>query len=240
MFNNKNRNNLYSQISDLKNELKQKDKTIDSLKIILKTYVEINSEKNSGLSSYYKKLRKGVVLIVAGGGKSNEQIHQGSGFLISKSGIGITNNHVVAGHDILFAVDYLGIPHLITEILDSNEYKDYVFFQLENQEADYHFCDISNSKPKIGEKCFAISNPHGFENTLTTGVVSSFRGIDTEDEFIQTNTSVAPGSSGAPLFNKKGRVIGVVTSYIKGDNMTFALNIKNLPIREILRHNIYN
>ena len=83
----------------------------------------------------------------------------------------------------------------------------------------------------IGETVFAIGNPFGFSNTVTTGVISatnrSFRVNDTVyHDFIQTDASINPGNSGGPLLNINGELIGVNTAiYAKAQGIGFAIPI---------------
>jgi S1-C subfamily serine protease len=83
----------------------------------------------------------------------------------------------------------------------------------------------------IGETVFAIGNPFGFSNTVTTGVISAInRSIRTEDmvyhDFIQTDASINPGNSGGPLLNIHGNLIGINTAiYAKAQGIGFAIPI---------------
>jgi len=83
----------------------------------------------------------------------------------------------------------------------------------------------------VGETVFAIGNPFGFSNTVTTGVVSATsRSIRSEDmvyhDFIQTDASINPGNSGGPLLNINGELIGINTAiYAKAQGIGFAIPI---------------
>ena len=75
----------------------------------------------------------------------------------------------------------------------------------------------------VGDRVYAIGNPHGLTNTLSDGLVSGVRksgGLD----FIQTNAAISPGSSGGPLLDENGRVVGVTKAYIEeGQNLNLAV-----------------
>ena len=231
----KNSNEKFNKISSLSKKIEQKDKTIDSLKVIINTYKSINKNSSNNLVVHYEYLRKGVVLIIAEGNEV-ALTTQGSGFLLNKSGIGITNYHVIEGHKELYAKDYTGKIYFIKKIIEKDENLDYAIFQLDSYNNYFNYCTISNTRAKIGENCFAITNPHGLENSLTTGVISSYRDLGFKDDIIQTSVPIAPGSSGGPLFNSSGKVIGITTAYVKGDNLTFAININKIPINKILKN----
>ena len=76
--------------------------------------------------------------------------------------------------------------------------------------------------PKVGEKVLAIGNPFGFSGTLTQGIVSR---IDYAKNRIQTDAAINPGSSGGPLLNERGEIIGINQAIYNPDN-----NISNIGI----------
>jgi len=86
--------------------------------------------------------------------------------------------------------------------------------------------------PKIGEGVFAIGNPEGLEQTLSNGIISSYR----EDKtYIQTNTAITHGSSGGPLFNMKGEVIGIISLGKQEGSLFFALSILKIPYSSCIK-----
>lgn len=75
----------------------------------------------------------------------------------------------------------------------------------------------------VGETVYAVGNPHGLEGTFSQGVVSGVRTVGT-DKLIQLTASISPGSSGGPVMNDSGNVIGVsVATFRKGQNLNFAI-----------------
>ncbi len=95
----------------------------------------------------------------------------------------------------------------------------------------------STRRLKVGARVYAIGTPQGLELTISEGIVSGFR----EDEvgrYIQTTAPISPGSSGGGLFDKKGRLVGIMSFYItKGQNLNFALPVEwiaDLPQRHAL------
>jgi serine protease Do len=85
----------------------------------------------------------------------------------------------------------------------------------------------------VGQKVLAIGNPFGFERTLTTGIISR---SDYDRHRIQTDAAINPGSSGGPLINSKGEVIGINQSIYNPDNnksnigISFAVPINSAKI----------
>ena len=91
---------------------------------------------------------------------------------------------------------------------------------------------IGNSKNiKVGQKVLAIGNPFGFSGTLTQGIVSR---IDYKRNKIQTDAAINPGSSGGPLLNTSGEVIGINQAIYNPDNNTSNIGIGfAIPINSV-------
>ncbi len=82
--------------------------------------------------------------------------------------------------------------------------------------------------PEIGERIYAIGNPKGLSGTFSEGIVSGVRNLQLSQE-LQITAPISPGSSGGPVLNSRGQVIGVAyASYSEGQNLNFAIPIKYL------------
>lgn len=78
---------------------------------------------------------------------------------------------------------------------------------------------------QIGDEVYVVGNPEGLVGTFSQGIISAFRGTD----YIQITAPISPGSSGGPVINRYGEVIGVATSFIKeGQNLNFAIPVAKL------------
>lgn len=181
---------------------------------------KIKSPKS--LQDLYEKNKVSVFLIYTSDG---EKYHQGSGFFVSEGGVCVSNYHVFAGtlkgQEIIKTLD--GEEYKISEVISSSKELDYIIFKIENDiNQKFRFLPISNVLPNIGDNVFAIGNPKGLESTLSTGIVSSLRD---ENTLIQTTAEITNGSSGGPLFNMKGEVIGITSSGMGEANLNFAINI---------------
>ncbi|HPA12858.1 MAG TPA: trypsin-like peptidase domain-containing protein [Bacteroidales bacterium] len=144
----------------------------------------------------------------------------GSGFVISSNGIILTNHHVVnnIGEIIVTTPDGKEYP---AKIIGVDAATDIALLKIEASGLNpLTFTDSDRLEP--GQIAIAIGNPLGFQHTVTSGIVSALgRTLRTQsgrliDDVIQTDAAINPGSSGGPLLNSKGHVIGVNTAIIKG------------------------
>ena len=140
----------------------------------------------------------------------------GSGFIIDKKGIVVTNNHVIQGaEDILVSVN--GSTEYKAKLLGADPYMDLAVLQIESKDQFIPVSFGDSDKARIGDWVVAIGNPFGFGGTVTAGIISSRNrdiGLTRYDDFIQTDASINQGNSGGPLFNLNGEVIGINTAII--------------------------
>ena len=134
----------------------------------------------------------------------------GSGFIVSPDGIVLTNAHVVND-----------AAEVTVKLTDKREFKAKVIGIDKPTDVAVLKIDATNlptvkldkaDDVKVGEWVVAIGSPYGFENTVTSGIVSAkWRTLpgDSYVPFIQTDVAVNPGNSGGPLFNMRGEVIGI-------------------------------
>src|SRR5207253_1777785 len=90
---------------------------------------------------------------------------------------------------------------------------------------------------QVGEEVVAIGNPLSLESTVSNGIVSGIRAVkEDSDKYLQITAPISPGSSGGPLFNTAGEVIGITTLHLKGgENLNFAIPINDA--KRLLRTN---
>jgi len=141
----------------------------------------------------------------------------GSGFIISKDGYILTNEHVIAGaKEIYVTINNFEKP-LKATVVGSDHQLDLALLKV-NAGRDLPTLTLGNSDDtKVGEWVIAIGNPYGLDHTVTVGVISAKgRPITIEDRqfknLLQTDASINPGNSGGPLINMKGEVIGINTA----------------------------
>ncbi|MEW6257676.1 MAG: DegQ family serine endoprotease [Pseudomonadota bacterium] len=150
------------------------------------------------------------------GQRSRRVSSLGSGFVIDPSGLIVTNNHVIADADEIYA-NFNDGTKLKAELVGRDPKTDLALLRVtpEKPLTSVKFGD--SDKLRVGDWVMAIGNPFGLGGTLTVGVVSARnRNINSGpyDNFIQTDAAINRGNSGGPLFNMDGEVIGVNTAII--------------------------
>ena len=138
----------------------------------------------------------------------------GSGFIIRKDGLILTNNHVVENaHEI--TVTLTDKQQYKAKILGRDPKTDLAVIKIQTP-ASLPTAPLGDSDElRVGDWVIAIGNPFGLSNTVTSGIVSAKGrsiGAGPYDDFIQTDASINPGNSGGPLFNMAGEVIGINTA----------------------------
>lgn len=138
----------------------------------------------------------------------------GSGFLIDSKGYIVTNEHVIANADKII-VKLNDDNEYTAKIVGKDEMTDIALIKIDAKTA-LPFVKIGNSDTlKVGDWILAIGNPFGLGGSVSAGIVSAkSRDIDagSYDDFIQTDASINRGSSGGPLFNMNGEVVGINTA----------------------------
>ncbi|MDH5717118.1 MAG: trypsin-like peptidase domain-containing protein [Spirochaetia bacterium] len=141
----------------------------------------------------------------------------GSGFIIDKNGYLLTNHHVVENATQIRLKFYNDPNEYEVEVLGSDETTDVALLKIKefkDMSSKIHPIKIGvSNNVKVGQWVLAAGNPFGFDQTISFGIVSA-KGRNLPDapvlnEFIQTDAMIAPGSSGGPLLNLEGEVIGI-------------------------------
>ena len=140
----------------------------------------------------------------------------GSGFIIDKKGIVVTNNHVIQGaDDILVRVE--GDKEYKAKIIGSDPLSDIAVLEIQSSDNFIPVKFGDSDKARIGDWVIAIGNPFGLGGTVTSGIISARNrsiGLSRYEDFIQTDASINQGNSGGPLFDMNGDVIGINTAIL--------------------------
>lgn len=167
----------------------------------------------------YEKINPAIVSVDS---QLSDGLSCGTGCIIDKSGIILTSAHVIdIGKTIIVTMNN-GQNYNAKVLKHLGENKDIALLKIN---APFNFKTVKlgdSEKIKVGQKVLAIGNPFGFSGTLTQGIVSR---IDYAKNRIQTDAAINPGSSGGPLLNTKGEIIGINQAIYNPDN-----NISNIGI----------
>ena len=147
---------------------------------------------------------------------------RGSGFIVSKDGQILTNNHVVDGMDKITVSLQLVDGSKKTyqaRVIGSDPTYDLAVIKIE-PDGELPVLELGDSDAlEVGEYVIAIGNPYGFEQSVTVGVISAKnRSIHAQDvnfdDFLQTDAAINPGNSGGPLIDMDGKVVGINTAIV--------------------------
>ena len=144
---------------------------------------------------------------------------QGSGFIIDRGGVILTNAHVVDQADKV-TVTLKDGRTLQGKVQGVDEVTDLAVIKIEGGSSNLPVAPLGDSNQvQVGDWAIAVGNPLGLDNTVTLGIVSTLDrpssqvGIpDKRLNFIQTDAAINPGNSGGPLLNERGEVIGINTA----------------------------
>ncbi|MDB5346800.1 MAG: peptidase and chymotrypsin/Hap [Schlesneria sp.] len=154
----------------------------------------------------------------------------GSGFVIKADGTVVTNFHVIDGATKAVATFANGKTAEVTSVLFADPDRDLAIIKLADSKS-LPTLALAKQLPRKGEATIAFGSPNGLSFTASEGIVSAIRrpekvGHEPKDgTWIQTSAPISPGSSGGPLLNRKGEVIGVNTLIVtSGQNLNFAVS----------------
>ncbi|MFA5804229.1 MAG: serine protease [Melioribacteraceae bacterium] len=177
----------------------------------------INYERETILLKIYPSLKSNSATNISSESKSSS-----SGFLISESGLIVTNYHAVENSNLIevvfptFSKKYISTIKIkdVKNDITILELKDFVYSSIFDQSIPYSFIDANSVK--IGEEVFTLGFPFGdimgSKSRLSTGRINSQFGIQDDPRLFQISNPLQPGNSGGPLFNNKGELVGLVVS----------------------------
>jgi len=146
--------------------------------------------------------------------QSQQTTNLGSGVVVSAKGHVLTNFHVVEGADEIVVALTDG-RQALAKVIGVDAESDLAVLQIELK--DLPVLDFSSLElPRVGDVVLAIGNPFGVGQTITMGIVSALGraglGINTYENFIQTDAAINPGNSGGALIDTQGRLVGINTA----------------------------
>jgi tetratricopeptide (TPR) repeat protein len=153
----------------------------------------------------------------------------GTGFFVDTEGHLITNHHVLAGKYAADVRTQEGETYSVTAIVAENKSADLLKVRVDIPRREIWPIRIGSELPNIAERVVVVGSPMGLEQTVSEGIVSSIREIPGVGQFFQISAPISPGSSGSPVVNRKGEVIGVATfQFVQGQNLNFAVSGRSI------------
>ena len=199
--------------------------------------------------SVYEKVNRSVVNINttafrrgAWFGQVEPEEGSGSGWVIDKKGLVVTNHHVIVGSDVITVTLSDGDP-IPAEVVGFDKFNDIAVLKIEADAGDLFPVEFGESSDlRVGQKVLAIGNPFGLERTLTVGIVSSLgRTLKSKTnrlmkDIIQTDAALNQGNSGGPLLDNEGKVIGMNTAIasVSGGNTGVGFAVPINTIKRII------
>jgi serine protease Do len=158
-----------------------------------------------------------------------QQERGGSGFIVDRSGLVVTNNHVVEGASAI-AVQLSDGRRFSAELVGRDAPTDLALVRLSTPPPDLPTAKLGDSdRLRVGDWLLAIGSPFGLSTSVSLGILSATArdlGAGPFDEFLQTDAAINPGNSGGPLFDMAGEVVGVNTAIVPsnvGSRIGFAI-----------------
>lgn len=222
-------------------------------RVVANTNVQQNVNEDSAVINAVKTASPAVVSISGKSqsidffGNATNSKTAGTGFLVSKDGLVLTNKHVVSDSNSSYTVYTSNGKQYGARVQAVDPNNDIALLKINASNLAYVSLGNSNSL-QIGQEVIAIGNALGqYQNTVTTGVISALNrsiqagdaygdGIESLSNIIQTDVAINPGNSGGPLVNLDGQVIGINTATDQqGQSIGFAIPIN--AVKTFLQHN---
>ena len=192
-------------------------------------FVAAQSANPTNSAETIAKLKRAVV-IVSTEDKQHQALLQGTGFFISADVIA-TNMHVIRGAGFIKIKMFDGVTRNMQNVIAMNEKEDLALLQLEKPEANVAVLQLAASVPAEGESILVMSNPRGSQWKLTQGRVGPIWEFKGTGKRFQITASILPGSSGGPVVNQAGQVVGVAAMHMDGsDDLNFVVPVQSLRV----------
>lgn len=158
-----------------------------------------------------------------------EPIGLGTGFFINDRGHLITNYHVVEGAYAATVKTQEGQTYPVLSVVAEDKTVDLIRLAVDIPSEHRRWLQISEAPPEIADQVMVVGSPLGLEQTVSEGIVSAIREIPEVGTLFQVSAPISSGSSGSPVVNRQGRVVGVVSFQSRlGQNLNFAIASRHI------------
>jgi tetratricopeptide (TPR) repeat protein len=186
------------------------------------------AEAAAPLVRLVKKIQPAVATVIVYDMERNIK-NIGTGFFINRQGHLITNFHVVAG---TYAADVrtsAGKSYPVRSVLSENRTADLLKLQVDIPAEEVSWIPLGDRQPEVAERVVVVGSPMGLEQTVSEGIVSSVREMPPVGTVFQISAPISPGSSGSPVVDFKGQVVGIATfQFLQGQNLNFAVGARQI------------
>lgn len=191
---------------------------------VLSGIIPPSATAQDNLPALVAKIQPSVVTIITYG-KDGKELATGSGFFVTATGQIVTNNHVIRGAYRIKAKTNDGSIIPAKQIDNRDKEGDLALITFDTGIATIAPLQVSDVLPQVGERVIVVGSPLGFlTQTVSDGIVSAVRNIPGFGNILQITAPISHGSSGSPVVNMKGEVIGVASAQsIEGQNLNFAV-----------------
>jgi tetratricopeptide (TPR) repeat protein len=183
---------------------------------------------NTALVRLVKRIQPAVATVIAYDlDRSISNI--GTGFFINTQGTLVTNFHVLAGTYEAEVKTSAGKSYRVKNVLAENKGADLLKLKVDIPPEEIAWIPLGSRPPEVGERVVVVGSPMGLEQTVSEGIVSSVRELPPVGTVFQISAPISPGSSGSPVVNTKGEVIGIATfQLLQGQNLNFAVAARQI------------
>lgn len=179
-----------------------------------------------GIPEIAKAAKEAIVTIVMA--NDDKPIALGTGFLVRPDGVIVTNYHVIAAGNVAVVKFADGTVSPVDGVLAADKVRDLAIIKIHGR--TFRTLTLGNSDQiQVGEEVVAIGNPLGLELSVSNGILSGVRRDEKEGgKLLQVTAPISHGSSGGPLFNMFGEVIGINAMFLEGgENLNFAIPVND-------------
>jgi TolA-binding protein len=195
----------------------------------LSVYPSVASAQKDLLALVKKVVPSVVVINVFDKGGKLKGV--GTGFFVTEDGALVTNYHVIEGGMRAEVKLSNGEVLPVEGIISEDREGDLVLLSLGVKGRLFPSLKLTDTNIEAGQPVVVIGSPFGLEGTVSDGIVSAVRDIPTLGKMLQITAPISKGSSGSPVLNMKGELVGVATSYIKeGQSINFAISADRVAI----------
>ena len=185
--------------------------------------IPARAESQATIAELVARVRPAVVTIVTYDARFREK-SQGSGFFVDAAGSLISSRHVFEGAHFAEVVTVNGARLPVANVIGEDEAADLIKVSVRLLGDSVVFVRLSPAVPPLGESVVVVGSPLGLEATVSNGIVSGLRQVPLIGRLIQITAPISRGSSGSPVVDSRGDVIGVAAlQLIEGQNLNFAV-----------------